>query len=268
LKRFPPPAPKGDPRSRPGIRLAFALALELTFLLAFGVGSGLVVSGRPVLAQQRPETPAPAPFVGETLRYAMTILGVAGGELTLSAQPAELAGRSVWKFELSAVSNDFLSSLFLVRDYLVSWVDPKTFRSLRFEKHTVEGKRVRDEATDFDYEKGVARHDGHTVPLHDATLDTLSSVYYLRTLPLGGDRPAELAVFSDETHTLLVEVQAHERIVTPAGTFQTIRVEPKSTGAGLIGKGKNLVLWLTDDDRRIPVQIRSKLKVKRRGSER
>ena len=39
----------------------------------------------------------------------MTILGVAGGELTLSAHPAELGGKTLWKFELSAVSNDFPS---------------------------------------------------------------------------------------------------------------------------------------------------------------
>jgi hypothetical protein len=191
----------------------------------------------------------------------MTILGVAGGELTLSARHADLAGRATWKFELSAVSNDFLSKFFLVRDDMVSWVDPRNFHSLRFEKHTVEGKRARDELTEFDYERGVARHDADTVRLNDAWLDTLSSVYYLRTLPLDGEKPVSLAVFSGETHTLSVEIQARERIATPAGTFSTIRVEPKSTGAGLIGKGKNLVLWLTDDDRRIPVQIRSKLKV-------
>lgn len=191
----------------------------------------------------------------------MTILGVAGGELTLSARHADLAGRPTWKFELSAVSNDFLSKFFLVRDDMVSWVDPRNFHSLRFEKHTVEGKRARDELTEFDYERGVAHRDSDTVRLNDAWLDTLSSVYYLRTLPLDGEKPVSLAVFSGETHTLSVEIQGRERIATPAGTFSTIRVEPKSTGAGLIGKGKNLVLWLTDDERRIPVQIRSKLKV-------
>lgn len=209
------------------------------------------------------ETPAPAPpsFLGETLRYSMTILGVAGGELTLSAQTAELNGRAAWKFQLSAVSNDFLSKLFMVRDYMVSWVDPGTFRSLRFEKHTVEGKRVRDELTEFDYAKGIARHEDKNVPLNDASLDTLSSVYYLRTLPLDSQTPAELQVFSGETHVLRVEVLGRERLVTPAGVFQTIRVEPRSSGGSLIGRGKNLVLWLTDDERRIPVQIRSKLKV-------
>jgi Protein of unknown function (DUF3108) len=206
-------------------------------------------------------TPGPPSFLGETLRYTMTILGVAGGELTLSAQTAELNGRAAWKFQLSAVSNDFLSRLFLVRDYMVSWVDPGTFRSLRFEKHTVEGKRARDELTEFDYAKGIARHEDKNVPLNDASLDTLSSVYYLRTLPLDSQTPAELQVFSGETHVLRVEVLGRERLVTPAGVFQTIRVEPRSSGGSLIGKGKNLVLWLTDDERRIPVQIRSKLRV-------
>jgi Protein of unknown function (DUF3108) len=191
----------------------------------------------------------------------MTILGVAGGELTLSARSAELAGRTLWKFELSAVSNDFLSKFFLVRDYMVSWVDPRNFHTTRFEKHTVEGKRVRDELTEFDYESGIARVDGASRPLQEAWLDTLSSVYYLRTVPLEGEKPVALSVFSGETHTLTVEVQARERIVTPVGSFATVRVEPKSTGASLIGTGKNLVLWLTDDERRIPVQIKTKLKV-------
>jgi hypothetical protein len=189
----------------------------------------------------------------------MTILGVAGGELSLTAQSTELGGRPAWKFELSALSNDFLSRFFLVRDYMVSWVDSRSFRSVRFEKHTVEGKRVRDELTEFDYEKGMARHVGQSVKLNDASLDPLSSVYYLRTVPLEGDRPLELQVFSDEARTLRIEVQGRERITTPAGTFQTIRVEPKSSGTSLMGK--NLVLWLTDDERKIPVQIRSKLKV-------
>ncbi len=191
----------------------------------------------------------------------MTILGIAGGEMTLSARPTELLGRPAYKLEMSALSNDFLSKFFLVRDYLVSWIDPKSFRSLRFEKHTVEGKRVRDELTEFDYEGGVARHDGTSVSLQDATLDSLSSVYYLRTMSLDGDRPIELQVFSEEPHALRVEVQARERIVTPAGIFQTIRIEPKSTGGSLIGKGKTLMLWLTDDERRIPVQLKSKLSV-------
>jgi hypothetical protein len=216
-----------------------------------------LVSGKASLPAQ--EKPDPPEFLGETLRYAMTILGVAGGELSLSARATELQGRAAYKFEMSALSNNFLSKFFLVRDNIVSWIDPRSFRSLRFEKHTVEGKRAKDELTEFDYEKGIARQEGAPVPLQDATLDSLSSVYYLRTLDLDGEKPIELQVFSYQPRALKVEIQGRETVVVPAGTFQTIRVEPKSAGSGLMGK--NLVLWLTDDARKIPVQLRSKLKV-------
>jgi len=215
----------------------------------------LLIAASPA-EQDKPEPPS---FLGEKLRFAMSILGVAGGELTLSAAPAELSGKPAWKFEMSVVSNDFLSKFYLVRDTIVSWIDPTSFRSLRYEKHSVEGKRVRDELTEFDYEKGVAVLDGTPLSLDQATLDTLSSVYYLRTLALDAGKPPSLHVFSGKPHVLDVEVQARETIEVPAGKFQTIRVEPKSAGSSLVGK--NLILWLTDDARKIPVQLRSKLKV-------
>src|SRR5262245_21940204 len=146
----------------------------------------------PSLAAQ--EKQEPPPFLGEKLRFAMSILGVAGGDLTLSAVPAELSGKPVYKFEMGVVSNEFLSKFYLVRDSIVSWVEPGVFRSLRYEKHAVEGKRVRDELTEFDYEKGIALQDGKPTPLEDATLDTLSSVYYLRTLALDADKKPSLHV--------------------------------------------------------------------------
>ncbi len=237
----------GSDRSRTLTRRRVALAcLALGTLL-------------PRLSPGQERTAPPPPFVGEKLRYVMTILGIVGGELILTSEETQWNGRPAYRFELSALSNDFLSKFFLVRDDMVSWVDPRTFRSLRFEKHTVEGRRVRDELTEFDYERGVARVDGVAKPLLDANLDTLSSVYYLRTLDLDKEKPVELAVFSSQSNLLRVEVQARERITTPAGTFDTIRVEPKSEGTTLLGK--NLVLWLTDDQRKIPVQIKSKLKV-------
>ena len=204
----------------------------------------------------------PPLFLGETLRYTMAIMGVNSGELTLSARQTRLNGEPAYKFEMSAISNEFLSRIFLVRDYLASWVDPESFRSLRFEAHTVEGKRARDNLIEFDYGEGIARRDGRPIAIADPTFDSLSSVYYIRTLNLDGGAPILLDVVSQKRFSLRVEVQGRETVATPAGVFRTIRVEPKSAGeGGLIGKGKNLILWVTDDEKKIPVQLRSKLKV-------
>jgi hypothetical protein len=212
-------------------------------------------------ALAQPKLEGRPPFLGETLRFAMSVLGASGGELTLSAKETQLEGRPAYKFEMSAVSGDFLSKIFLVRDYLASWVDPKTFRSLRFEKHTVEGKRVRDDLMEFDYVRKIATLDGKPIPIEESTLDSLSSVYYIRLLDLDRSEPISLTVVSKHMFPLSVMVQGRETITTPAGTFKTIRVEPRSESDGLIGKGRNLVLWLTDDVRKMPVQLKSKLKV-------
>jgi hypothetical protein len=212
-------------------------------------------------AHAQPKLEGRPPFLGETLRFAMSVLGASAGELTLTAKETSFDGRPAYKFELSAISGEFLSKLFLVRDYLASWVDPKTFRSLRFEKHTVEGKRVRDDLVEFDYDKKLAFRNGKSIPIEDSTFDSLSSVYYIRLLDLQQGVPIQLTVVSREAYPLSVVVQGRETVKTPAGTFRTIRVEPRSENEGLIGKGKNLVLWLTDDEKKIPVQLRSKMKV-------
>jgi hypothetical protein len=220
----------------------------------------LTLSVAPV-AHAQPKLDERPAFLGETLRYAMSVLGASSGELTLSAKETQLDGKPAYKFEMSAISGEFLSKIFFVRDYLASWIDPKTFRSMRFEKHTVEGKRVRDDLIEFDYGRKLAYRDGKPIGIEESTLDSLSTVYYIRLLDLDGREPIELTVVSRRLFTLSVIVQGRETITTPAGTFKTIRVEPKSSAEGLIGKGKTLILWLTDDGKKVPVQIKSKLKI-------
>lgn len=211
---------------------------------------------------QRPPSRAAAPlFVGETLRYAMTILGVAAGEIVLSAASDEQEGRPAYRLEMTISTNDFVSKLYTVRDSLRSWVDPQTLASLCFDEHTAEGRRVREETAVFDLEQLVVRRGNKVMLISIPTFDALSSVYFLRTLALKGPEPVALSVVGRDVFTLQVAIQGRETVTTPAGSFRTIRLEPKSPGENLIGKGKNLVLWVTDDERKLPVQIKSRLSV-------
>lgn len=249
--------PDPVPRERITDPLRFVARLKPGHLVAATLFAALSFS--PAASAQARLERKPT-FVGETLRFAMSVLGASGGDLTLSAKETELDGKPAYKFELSAISNEFLSKIFLVRDYLASWVDPKTFQSLRFEKHTVEGKRVRDDLIEFDYEKKVAIRDGKPIPIEANTLDSLSSLYYIRLIDLEKRDTIPLTVVSRHLFPLTVIAEGRETVTTPAGTFKTIRVEPQGP-EGLIGKGKNLTLWLTDDERKMPVQIKSKLKI-------
>ena len=56
---------------------------------------------------------------------------------------------------------------------------------------------------------------------------------------------------------LVVRVVRRQKITVPAGTFNTVLVEPALRKEGLfIQKGKKLEIWLTDDERHMPVFMR------------
>ena len=55
-----------------------------------------------------------------------------------------------------------------------------------------------------------------------------------------------------------MKVEAREQVVTLAGTFQTIRVQPVAD-AGVVKNRGNIWIWYTDDERHMPVQMRARL---------
>jgi hypothetical protein len=212
-------------------------------------------------AAERPAPEKPPVFAGETLRYDMTILGVEAGEVVLQSVADQFEGRPAYRIEMTVETNEDISRIFLVRDRLRSWVDAASLASLCFHKRTVEGRRVREEIITFDQSRGVAHRGDKVILFDEPAFDTLSSVYLARTLPLDGSSPIRMTVVAKNAFLLNVEWQGRQLVKTPAGTFRTIRVEPKSPGENLIAKGRNLVLWLTDDERHLPVQIRSSLAI-------
>lgn len=203
---------------------------------------------------------AEVPFLGETLVYTTSWGGITGGQMTITAsREISIDDHLAIKIELSALSNAFISKFFVVRDLITSWIDARTLQSIRFEKHTVEGKHVRDERIDFDHEENVARLEGTAVPFEPPVFDSLSSVYYLRTRKLVAGEPVELEMVSGKhAYRLIVDVVGRETVKTPAGVFTAWKVHPKMK-EGLLRKEGDLWLWLTDDERKIPVVIRSKL---------
>ena len=63
-----------------------------------------------------------------------------------------------------------------------------------------------------------------------------------------------------KTQRVIVEVQAREKVQTPMGTFDTLRVEPKVFGSLLKRKGRMLI-WLSADERQLPVRIKAMVSV-------
>jgi hypothetical protein len=56
-----------------------------------------------------------------------------------------------------------------------------------------------------------------------------------------------------------VEAQERERVITPAGTFNTVRYEVNILNGVIYSRTGRVFVWLTDDERRVPVQIRLRM---------
>lgn len=89
--------------------------------------------------------------------------------------------------------------------------------------------------------------------------DPLSSLYYIRKLPLkvGGSYP--ITVFnSKKLNTFYIHVLGNDTVKIPLGTFKTILIKLNMNleGEGIFFAPGELFIWLTDDKKKRPVMIR------------
>lgn len=165
-------------------------------------------------------------------------------------------------------SSGVISALYPVHDRFQSVFDPKTFCSLSLHKHSEEGLHKRDTLINYMYPRGKSvlnetnlknnetKHVENDIP--GCVTDVISGIIYLGTLPLLPDGNYTFPVNDGgKTINVTAKVEGRETITVPAGTFKTIRVSPES-GDNFKLKGK-IWIWYTDDERRIPVQMRGKM---------
>ena len=92
--------------------------------------------------------------------------------------------------------------------------------------------------------------------------DVAGGLYFMRTLNLEPGQSAVEAVSDGKKSVMAkVEAQAREDIKTPEGLFHTIRYEAYLFNGVLYKRPAHLNVWLTDDSRKLPVQIRVRMSI-------
>lgn len=232
-------------RARRGIALAM---LAPALLLAGGVA-----------AQS-----ARIPFaVGEELTYraSSSRFGKLGtGTMSVSG-PEEVGGRRAY-----VLGFDFDGRMgpAVIRDRTRSWFDSRAMASVRYTKteRSPLGSRTEDVRMDLaDRRWASARGERGAIPTA-APLDELSFLFFIRTLPLEPGATYDLnRHFDTRRNPVQVRVLGRQRVAVPAGEFQTVAVEMRVHDPERYKGGRQAVirLFLTDDERRIPVRIESSM---------
>jgi hypothetical protein len=209
-----------------------------------------------------PPAPAPAyPFgVGETLTYSAKLGMLTLGSGTLEVAGIEsLRGEETFRFRFRLQGRTVFFSL---DDVLESWVGTKDFASRRFLQNFVENDKTRRKLYEIYPDSGFFRESGRPSPEPSPPdpLDDAAFFYFVRITPLEvGKKYSFDRYFKKKMNPVNIEVTKREKMELPDGTeIDCLVLHPVIETKGMFSKRSDTRIWLTDDVRRLPVQIRSK----------
>jgi hypothetical protein len=228
--------------------LKWALLISFGISIAWGQGSSLPDS--------------------ETLWYNIEWRLITAGKAKVQLQQQ---GRG-WQVNLNVESVGIVSKLYKVQDdYAASLNEALCAQSTQFLAH--EGSRSRETKITFDsaankatyLERDRAKNSvvlSKETDIPSCVHDVVGGIYVLRTLSLDPGQSAMQPVSDGKkTVSVKVEAQAREDIKMAAGVFHTVRYEVYLFNNVLYKRSGHLNVWLTDDRRKLPVQIRFRMPI-------
>lgn len=201
---------------------------------------------------------------GEVLTFDVKYGFVTAGIATMSIPKIRrISGRDAFHvlFEVNTVPS--FDWIFKVRDRYETFLDTEGLFPWRFEQHIREGGYSRDFSAFFDQRRGKAKtsEGEYDIPIY--VNDIVSAFYLARTFDYSkmkvDDRVHLQNFYKDKVYELDIRYLGKERVTVAAGTFDCIIVEPLVQEGGLFKSEGNIIIWLSDDELKIPVKVKTKV---------
>jgi hypothetical protein len=243
-----------------GSKSVDALAFPPAFIDSVRLLNGVSVPEIPLR-----KLPRPGFAGGEKLVYDIGWGPFRAGYVISTADP-DTAARTI-KLGGKAISSGIVKNFFRIRDYVISTVDADGLYPLFFEQHIREGKHYKLDAwTLFDHSKGMLciqtkKRKDLAAPMF--VNDFMSVFYLIRTRKISPGDTFSLPIFVDpKVYSIFFECRQRETVRLSGVDIPCLLVEPRFVGdAGVFTKKDRLAVWLSDDDLKTPIMIKSKVQV-------
>lgn len=204
--------------------------------------------------------------VGEHLIFDVGFSFITAGEAAFEILRTDsICGRECYRIVFTVKSVPSFSWIYKVEDRYETVLDAKGLFPWKFIQHVREGGYSRDFTAEFDQLAGVATAENKSYPIPPYVHDIVSAFYFVRTMDFSqsvvGQKYILQNFFKDTTYQLAVKFLGRQQVSVDAGVFNTIIVEPLIQEGGLFKSKGRVLLWLTDDDRKIPVKVSTSIVV-------
>ncbi len=206
----------------------------------------------------------------ETFSYTVEWRLITAGVAKLKVTPGGTPEYPIFHSELTLESTGLVSKLYKVDDRFFGNYDPG-FCAVSSQLSAEEGRRRRDTRVTYDrsrnkavyLERDLVKNNivrSSEIDIPHCVHDVIGALLQLRSMQLEPGKTIELPM-SDGKKSVNVRVEAQEREDVKIDNVprKTIRYEAFLFNNVLYSKKARLFVWLTDDARRIPVQIRVRM---------
>lgn len=214
-------------------------------------------------------TPSQAP-VTETLHYSIEWRLINAGTLKLTMSPSGSPQYPSLHSELDIQSAGLVSKLYKVEDKYFGNYD-FGFCAISSQLSAAEGRRRRETSVTYDrvrnkadyLERDLIRnrtvHAGQ-IDIPHCVHDIVGGLFALRGMRIDIGKSAEIPVTDGKkAATVRVEAQEREDVKINNRVLKTVRYEAFIFNNVLYPRKARLLVWLTDDARKTPVQIRVRM---------
>jgi Protein of unknown function (DUF3108) len=221
--------------------------------------------------------PVVDPFrIGEKTVLNISYFNIVAGTLSVEVKPfVEVNGEKAYHFEAHAQSNSLFNHIYAINDRASTYVSYKDLIPFNLEITLTEAKQLAETRTLFDWEnlkahywkKRVTQEHGEEQNKIDWEIkafsqNVISAAYYLRTFTMRVGKSMAIRVVDEGKNIVFTgTVIRREELQTDAGTFQTVVIRPKLEVDGVFAPVGEILIWLTDDDRKFIVRAETKIKI-------
>ena len=219
----------------------------------------IVVAPAPTPSQPPPELSETLPFkVGEQLNYQVFI---GNNNTPLGLATFQVRGRSRYFdrdgvfLTVTAQTTGAAAALFVARDQVDSYVDPKALLPYRTVMNLAEGQRRLNQTLTINQDSGLATSDkGARIEIPVGTHDYVSFLYVLRTFNLTPKKRSAISLLvENKPKTLFVETQQRELI--QLGDRKVSAMALSVTTDDPQPDKYQLRVWISEDRQRLPLRI-------------
>jgi len=204
--------------------------------------------------------------VGERLVYDVKYQFVKVGEAEISIpEIIDYNGRKCYRAVFRVWSLPFFSVFYKVEDRYESYIDVEGIYPWRFEQHIREGGYKFDFYAEFDHVNLIAKTSEGVFPIPQYAQDVFSAFYYARTQDYSNKKVGERVrlenFYKNRTYPLEIKYLGEQMVKVKAGKFKCVVVEPLIVEGGLFKAKGRFLLWITNDDKKIPVKMTAEIPI-------